>query len=200
MAIQFNCISCLKAIEVADEWRNRLVECPYCGDTITAPGMSQLRPPMANPVEPIGPQAVSSTEAIVAGQAIDPRVETQWAPYRRPFDGLALAGLLLALLATGLFFWASISVFTEVTQRVGPDFEPEALNEFLESELKKSSPWLIKFLFAFLGAIGSWILAAVLSVIAVVRNRRSPRGALAYWALAATGILPVLLIVGGLLG
>ncbi|GJM24462.1 MAG: hypothetical protein DHS20C16_08770 [Phycisphaerae bacterium] len=202
MAIQFNCISCLKAIEVADEWANRLVECPYCGDTVTAPGMSQLRPPVATPIESTGAQPIESAGMMASEGAADPRVETQWVPHRhrRPFDVLALAGLLLAILATVLFFWSSITIFAEVSERIGTDFDPEALNEFIEGELKNNSAWLIKFVFGFLGALGSWVIAAVLSVIAVVRNRRTPRGTLAYWALAATGVLPVFLIVGALLG
>src|SRR5262245_2960093 len=42
MAIQFHCPGCGQPIEVDDEWASKLVACPYCRRTVSAPVQSTL--------------------------------------------------------------------------------------------------------------------------------------------------------------
>jgi hypothetical protein len=49
MSIQFDCVACGKRIEIDDAWGGRLVECPYCRDTITAPAYSTGNAPEEHP-------------------------------------------------------------------------------------------------------------------------------------------------------
>ncbi len=218
MAIQFNCISCLKAIEVADEWRNRLVECPYCGDTITAPGISQLRPPVTEPVDAnaggfatgghesgeletgnfgsighgLGQSETSRRSA--AGQFESADFELVQSP-RRSIDVLAAIGLALGIGALAVFAWIAIRFATVLANQVGTDATPEELNRFLQDAMKSQAPWLVEMSGPAFGFLALWFAGALISLIACIRTRREHRGKLAYWAMGVSMILPFFMIL-----
>lgn len=60
MAIQFNCPSCGQPIEVDDALGGKEVGCPFCSQTVAAPGQSMLdtRPPSVSPAESALPTPV----------------------------------------------------------------------------------------------------------------------------------------------
>ncbi len=198
MAIQFNCVSCQKAIEVADEWSCRLVECPYCGDTITAPGISQT------PVRPAVPRATPASD--FAGSTPQPAYQSAPQAYetrdfelvapRKQFDGLALAGLLFCLASMVLYGVATVLFVTAIFERVGPNATQEQLEAFAKEVSEDPPAWATKMLMLGLLAFGVWLVGAIMSVIAFVRNRKDPRGKLAFWALLLSSYLPLLMLLG----
>ncbi len=213
MAIQFNCISCLKAIEVADEWRNRLVECPYCGDTVTAPGMSQLKPPKAKPIEEgaetrhdagvrHGAEAQFGAERAITEPGAGECAPSDFSliqSKRSSFDGLAAIGLALGVGAILLFGWVVIRFVTELLNRLGPNPTPEAVTKFLSDAVEVQAPWLLDMALPVWGVMGVWFAGVLISGIAIIRTRREGRGTLAYWALGVNLILPILTIFSMLL-
>lgn len=76
MAIQFQCVSCRQPIEVDDDLASKIIACPYCRKTMTAPAESQLGDLAAIPVgrtrEPVGSRldevASDSAPSISAAQ------------------------------------------------------------------------------------------------------------------------------------
>ncbi len=196
MAIQFNCISCLKAIEVADEWANRLVECPYCGDTVTAPGMSQLRTPVAAPIDTTT-EAEVAAPGVPAGQPVMHYPPSGLEPIQRrsSFDGLALTGLVLGIGAILLFFWIAVCVATEIGNRLSTGAAPEEIKEFIDSATANQAPWLVKLSIYGLGMLLLWFSASLISGIALWRNRRERRGQMAYWAFGVNMVLPFLVLL-----
>lgn len=198
MAIQFNCVSCQKAIEVADEWSCRLVECPYCGDTITAPGITQPPPKAAVPTA----RPIAGIEGSIPQPTYRPPSEAyessdfELAQPRKRFDGLALTGLLFCLASMAFFVWCIAVMLGEVIERVGLDAPPEKIQAFIEEAAENQSAWLLKLSgLAFL-AFGVWLVGAIISCTAFIRNRKYPRGKLAFWALLLCAYLPLLMLLG----
>ncbi|MCA9250144.1 MAG: hypothetical protein KDA54_03340 [Phycisphaerales bacterium] len=200
MAIQFNCISCLKAIEVADEWANRLVECPYCGDTVTAPGFSQLRAPAAAADE-TSSEPGDELQAVPTGVLTVDYSPAGYAPatHRGKFDGVALTALLLGIGAILLFFWIVYRFVDEVGSRVGFGVDSEEMTKFVQDAAETQQPWLVKLSVLGMGVMLLWFVATLVSVIALWRNRRERRGGLAYWAIGVNLLLPFFMVLSLLL-
>lgn len=202
MAIQFTCVSCEKAIEVADEWSCRLVECPYCGDTVTAPGISQPPPKPADQV--VTP--IASIEGSTPQQTFQPAANTYEASdfklvqRRKRFDGLALTGLIFCFASMALYA-ASVGLFViEVFERAGPNASPDQLQEFAKQASENPPAWANKMMLVGGLAFGVWLIGAIISIAAYIRNRRNPRGKLANWALLLNTYVPILMLLGFVFG
>lgn len=171
MAIQFACRSCGRSIEVDDEWAHRLVECPYCHDTVTAPGISELRPPQARKLEappPWEPEAVvPGGVAVAAGR----------------FNTVAIAAFVLAAATVALLIWLSITTGPDLEKALGGVKDTAEMQRILGEALEKKEPWAIRYMFGLLGMAGLWLAGVICGLIGVVRPRR--RG----WAILALLIL-----------
>ena len=184
MAIQFMCSACSQPIEVDDEWASRLVACPYCRKTVTAPAASQLedlgRFPMAS-VVPDRVAAVETPRNVIAKVA------------------LALAGGLVALLvAVGLILAPHQQELADYTNAL---FEAEGL-----AEMSRVPPEFFEA-----GFPGWYVAAAVLEitgglvwiatlVCAIIGVRRAAHRRWAVAALVSAGAVPVFVCGGGLAG
>lgn len=192
MAIQFTCVSCRNAIEIDDKWAHRLVECPYCHDTVRSPGRSMLTesPPLASPVEgdSTGEAPIAASEPMHA-QAVpmQPTVIAQ-AP---PDNKLAIVALVLAIGALVLLAWTSASLGQAVFAHVGPDATPADMQRIVQEAAERQEPWVYRASLSLMGSFGLWIAGAVCSLIAI--SRRGRRGiAIAAIALSA---LPLVLLL-----
>ena len=194
MAIQFNCVSCQKAIEVSDEWSCRLVECPYCGDTITAPGISQIPVRTETPATNLeGP--VSQSPLPSAANTLESGDFQLVRPQRR-FDGLALAALLFCLASMVLYGVVIVLMAMKVFEQVGPNATPEQIEAVVDQWSEDTPAWAMKMAVLSVLGFGAWLIGAIMAVIAFVRNRRNPRGKLANWALLLSCYVPLLLLLG----
>ena len=199
MSIQFSCISCGKAIEIDDEWALRLVECPYCHDTITAPGPSATcspSPVVEEPPSPAPPAVETSGPVAVVG-----------GPRTRAGNKLAVIALILACVSLVLLLWVNIALVKAVAAELGPEateedverlFEdPSALQRILYEAAEREEPWIYGLGLGFMAWFALWIAALICSLIAV--NRRGRRGT----SIAAllVSLLPILrMLLGALVG
>lgn len=181
MAIQFQCVSCSRPIEVDDQWARRLVECPYCHDTITVPAISTYNPPgMASPVQMAQPAEAAYPDA-----------------YYRPRsrNALAIWAMVLSILAFATLGATIISVGMKFTAIMSSDATPEEMEkqvqEAFEQAVERQEHWVILFAVGMLGGLGLWIAGLVCSMIAVTRPAR--RG-LAIAALLVT-LLPIVILL-----
>ena len=171
MSIQFTCVSCGKAVEIDDEWALRLVECPYCHDTITAPGRSTLRAPQARPLMPTEPTAhVSEMPYVVAGGPV-----VRPGPVR---NRMAVVALVLACASLVVLFWLSMAMVDALASSLGPDATDEevaeligdraAMQEALQAMMQEE-PWAYRVGLGVTAGFGLWIGALVCSLVAMSR-------------------------------
>jgi hypothetical protein len=186
MAIQFDCVACGKRVEIDDAWGGRLVECPYCHDTITAPAYSTV--PM-HPDAPVAPEEPSNTASIGPApdlpapdpHAPDPHVESPWSatpttatwappqnvPANRPTNKLAVVALVLACAAVLLGLASTIPIIGAVTRELGTNATAEQMNAYLEKAAESGAPWVVKSVLIMLGAFGLWVAGVVCGILAI---------------------------------
>ncbi len=197
MAIRFQCGACSQPIEVDDEWAQKLVVCPYCRKTVTAPMESMLPDPAEMPTA----TRLESPEVAVADfRPVEPD--------RPPLPTSNVLGKVAFGLACTTFVVACASWTIAFTHR-------DELQPALQAQMDRtpgeqfqagqelaatlaSGPaaeaWMAMSLLAQCAAL-IWVAALVCGLISVCRPVR--RG----WAVAAlviTGIIPVLFCCGGL--
>ena len=193
MAIRFLCSGCSQPIEVDDEWALRPVACPYCRQTVTAPGESTLRDLSEIPTAaPLAPQA---------GDSAQPSAQpySRKAPDAHP-NQIAIVALVLALLVVAfLSFYLSVlrAHRLEMETFYRPDMtlneQVQALSDYMDSQ-GQFPAWVMALSVLPLCAGLSWIGAIVCGIVAV---RRPQRRRLAIAALLIAGFAPVLLCCGG---
>lgn len=104
MPIRFYCTGCNKPIEIDDEFANRLVACPFCSATVTAPAAS-VQELVASPLG--GPPATS--------QASRPTVLANEAPTHSAGRRYSTIGLVC-----GLLLWAiPVAAYSIAFRQVG---------------------------------------------------------------------------------
>ncbi len=109
MALQFNCSSCGRPIEVDDELARRQVTCPYCRRVVTAPAADSAG------VAAEGPAVISGSDAALAPMM--PAAEDGPAP---PTNWPATVALLCAA-GTVLCFAAASVIVARIAFDVAPD-------------------------------------------------------------------------------
>ncbi|NOX58574.1 MAG: DUF1178 family protein [Planctomycetes bacterium] len=200
MAIQFHCVSCEKAIEVADEWACRLVECPYCGDTITAPGLSHPAMQAGSSTPATDSFAAPSDDVSIYGDRSDEMLGGEATLHegqpqaRKSFDWLALTALALGVVAFAIFLVFAFGLFGELVERIGTEPTPEEIQKVITDAIANDEMWVMKLSLQIVAALGVWLVSFVLAVVAFIRNQRNPRGKLASWVLVLTS-LPWLFVV-----
>jgi len=206
MAIHFHCPSCAQPIEIDDEWAGKLVACPYCRNTVSAPAESTLTQlnaiPVANPLA----QAPSAMSPVIPPDAgWEAQAPASRAEAGRLRNSLALAALVLSMLAVGCAIGARISIRPLIKQIAQTD-SSAAGGSFAQSYeqsqrivsdmiAKGEMPgWLIHF-YLYLGVGGLfWVAALICGVIAV---RWQFRRRFAVASLAFCGLTPLIFCCSG---
>ena len=208
MNIQFPCKSCGKYIEVDGEWANRLVQCPYCSSTVTAPESSESKPELAEDgpqIPPVTPEVSSNTSAGFPGPGMPAHwgdngvVYGQTQPQPRkvlPWVGLGLAclGLIAGII---FFFLGALEMFSHIDKTSNPD----EFGEFFEKAVEAKEGWAIKAsLWLFLGVVVGgllWCAGLVCGIVSLARTKRCVGG---WLTLGVCGLPLVLLVVAVVLG
>jgi hypothetical protein len=161
---------------VDNDWAHRLVECPYCHDTVTAPGMSALAAPQARPVGQ--PHAWETAEAGPMPAPPAPRS-----------NGVAVVALLLAIASLSLGVAMGFYAFHVLTPILGTSPTQEQVQKTIQDAFQSQQPWAIRLGLGFLAAMALWLAGVVCAVVGMCRN--APRGL----AIAALVVLfmPVLM-------
>lgn len=188
MAIQFHCVACAKPIEIDDEWAGRLVECPYCHETITAPAFSMSSSP--GRARELRPADAADSGGVVMRPPLAEAPVVQAAPQRNRLGVLALVVASVGVLLGGV---ACMGAAATMVQQLGPQLTPEQVNAFMEEAMKTSAPWFVKFSLAATASFGLWVVGVVCGLIAVLREPR--RAAVAALVVSA---LPLVFMVIGL--
>ncbi|MCB9865555.1 MAG: hypothetical protein H6816_02825 [Phycisphaerales bacterium] len=209
MAIQFHCVSCGKPIEVDDGWGGRLVQCPYCRDTVTAPAFSApsslaatrsderaSEPDSAGATLP-PPRPLPGTAPTQAFPAPNASMPGTWGtppePDLRRGNVLGVVAFILALVAALLGIGAVMGAMAAMANAIGQNPKPDEVGKFMEQAMQEGAPWVVKVSLAMMGGCGLWLAGAICGIIAVFRR---PRG-LAIAALVVCAV-PVLLMFLGL--
>ena len=198
MAIRFHCASCSQPIEVDDEWALKLVACPYCRKTVTAPAETQI-----DAAAPI-PTATAPRDA----HEIDSPADSPPASLRPVYAGgngvaiaaFAMACILVACMGSIVVLWRVNATELKAQQ----DGMLEAMQEgkgLFESMQEASAKQMDEtvsggLLAASLIQVASfplWIAALICGILGV---RRSFRRTYAIMALCIVGLTPLVMCCG----
>ncbi len=183
MSIRFSCPSCSQPIEIDDEWASKLVACPFCRNTITAPAESTLAVDEAVPVA----DALSVPEVVVGQPSLAPAsLPYPAADGRR--NTLAIVSFVASIgafvvyfAANALFLFHAEEMFGGLPVGMDATQTSEALLRYIEAQGGPPT-WLLGFMLLLLVAGLSWLTAVVCGGIAL--TRREHRG----FAIAGLGI------------
>ncbi len=189
MPIRFKCVSCDQPIEVDDDWASKMVACPYCRQTVTAPTASTFEPeeiPLAAPVSGLSTETYAAPHTPVATRS----------------NRIALVALILAVGSLGLYI-AGNAFFVphldelEAIATPGSTFSEnmEAQRVFFEKYGGAPPPWFLAGFACAFGSLAAWLAATICAIIGLRRPMgRTPAVA----ALVLCGLL-TLLACGGML-
>lgn len=171
MAIQFKCVSCSNTVEVDDAWGGRLVECPYCHETITAPAFA-ASPPAARPVGHSQPVAHTPTfeqrESYSAPQFGTPPYPA-YAPPASTSNKVAVAALVLAITSLVIGFMSMLPVWGALSRDLGPDVTEQQAQAYVQKAAESGAPWVMKAVFGIMGSCGLWLAGLVCGIIGVCK-------------------------------
>ncbi len=186
MVLQFLCPSCGHPIEIDDEWASQSVACPYCKNTVTAPGESTYQPPSSIP----------------AARALDQHAAD--VPEAPPVD--RTRGNLVAMLALGLSGLSLVSFLAfrmvagpDVAEIIGPDGTPQEFQEYLNEQIQQGAmpPWFRRAMLMFFAGTACWVGGLICAIVGV--QRRFRRG-LAFAAFGLLTLVPFFFCSGFILG
>ena len=214
MSIQFHCPGCRQPIEVDREWAERLVACPYCRQTVTAPAESDLELTEALPVarglaDAAPGQAPTDApllgNAVYAGAPAGPGPVAAGVPpsSMAAWNRVATLAMVFAFVALAFRLGAVGVLLTHADEmRAMQEAMQERANEvgLVNAALEQSQHqtadqlgWMTAFTVLHMAA-GMFILAAITCGIL---GLRSPlRRARATTALVMSGLLILMLCVG----
>lgn len=199
MAIQFHCVSCGKPIEIDDAWAGRLVECPYCHETITAPAFStEAVPPPSTGERPTGAMtAARAGEFLPAppptsfGDSLPDSAAPAPVPAR---NVVAAVALVLACVALLLGFAALVGFGIAIENGVGASASEAETQKFIEDAFTKPERWAINMILAMFAAGVFWLAGLICGIVGACRPNRG----LAIGALVVSA-LPILLMMAAML-
>lgn len=160
-SIQFACRSCGKAIEVDADWAHRLVECPYCHDTVTAPGMSTATPPTARKVE------------APAGWPDEPAAQEAHRLSPAPTNRIAIVALLLAISSWVALYAMGYLLFQHLPPPGNSQITVEQYYEQkVQDAIKAKEPWVLQLFLACVVTMGMWLAGLICGVVGLFRPVR----------------------------
>jgi hypothetical protein len=186
MAIRFHCPACTQPLEVDDAWASRVVACPYCRKTVTAPANSNLTDLSAVPM------AMPLTQPGAAGA---PPPLPEFAARSNPLAVAAIvfAGLTI-LLSTLMSVTASrhrleLEDIERDMKAMGPDASPmKASMEYMRTHGGQVPGWIMGLSLCFFGSLLACVTGLVCGLLAL---RRRARRALAWTSVLVCGGLTV---------
>jgi hypothetical protein len=187
MAIQFHCPGCRQPVEVDDEWAGKLVACPYCRRTVTAPAESLL-----------DVSSVPSAKPLAGSREVVAELPAEWhaAAPAAPSNIVAMVGLGLAVAG-----WLALVVSKVLMSPHLPTIErfyTEGGN-FMDAQRRMFDHYggnfpaslMVASLLVFT-ALGLWVAALICSLIGMRWPQRRP------WAIAGLvlcGAFPFLMCI-----
>jgi hypothetical protein len=186
MTIQFQCPACEQPIEVDAEWASRLVACPYCHKTVTAPADSTLAPGMATPT-------ASPLSTSPGSPATVELLQRPGATRTNPFAPWALGLSGLSLLA---FVCLSMYTAAKMLDLVGPGATPEEVQKAMWEHIQSSgmTGWVSVMAVGFMAAFALWLTAVLVSILALTRYPARRKMSVA--AIVICGIVPLWFCLG----
>lgn len=189
MAIRFLCPLCGQPVEIDDPWAGKLVACPFCRKTVTAPAESTLALEAAVPTAaPFGP---------VAGGPAYPA-----APYPADMPAVvesrntaALVALVASVVSAASLLAAMIVMGINLSEVLGGDptgmTQAEVNRTVQKYMMEQPTPpvWMVVVMLLMLLSAAGWLTAVICGVMGLGRRRR--RG-LAVAALSIAGAQTVL--------
>ena len=193
MAIQFPCPSCGQPIEIDSGWSGKVVECPYCRKTVTAPRESTYHPapetPVARPAAgTTGFEAISEAPAVP--QHLQPTERNLVAVWALVFSLSSLACFI-----TGIVILAphadELAPFAEM---LNEDKSVSEVNRaFMEHWQGMVPGWMVGFTLVMLMALALWLVGVVCGILGL---RRKPRKRFAIAALVVSALVAVQTLAG----
>ncbi len=186
MAIRFQCSSCSQPIEVDDDWASKVVACPYCRSTSTAPDESTVTDPSEIPT-------ASPVAGGDAGRGFPfPSAERSMAPSNNVLAvvAFALAVGVLGLLAAGTMVMSRHSLeleqLDEELRRLESDSGSrwQAFNEFVNAQGGQVPKWMMASALLHLSAMACSVGAIICGILGL---RHAHRRSLAVAALVICG-------------
>lgn len=205
MAIRFQCPACSEPIEVDNEWGRKVVRCPYCQRTVTAPAESTLPD---NEHIPTATAIPGRREFQVPPDSVGPAGAVPPYPPSAPTNRAAVTALILAMLSLALMLWSMQTLSSHGS-------EMQKYQEFLEEAQAKGDPmmtgvlkyyesqggtwprWMVTLSLLGFASMGAWLGSIVFGVIGLFRTVR--RG-MAVTALVIAGLLTMMFCLSALSG
>ncbi len=200
MTIRFQCGSCSQPIEVDDELASKVVGCPYCRNTVTAPTESTLaqpdRIPVASPLDASGGtfQAASTPPTGYAGA----QAQSNPLAIVAFVSACAVFVLMFAYSAIAAGHLLELEQLAKDVERSGLGYSAvlEAMNKFAQDHGGEIPVW---FLVMALFQLTSWAACLAAAICGVLALRQSTRRPLAVAALVICGVFLVISCLGLLL-
>lgn len=200
MAIRFKCASCAQPIEVDDEWASKAVICPYCRDTVTAPGESTIDDAALIRTAGKVDTDTTSADASAGPEGYTAKVNEASA------NGVAVAAMVLACSTVAMLGAADLILapHSDEVNRLIEAMRPartfaemmEVQNQFIQ-EMGGMPSWMVWAFICEVSAACAWVAALVCGLLGLRRVRRRR---LAAAALVVTAVVPIFFCCGGLLG
>ncbi len=175
MAIRFQCSSCSQPIEIDDVWSSKLVACPYCQNTVTAPATSTLADLTSTPT---ARQIVGD----FAGDASVPAKRSRLGIVSIVLASLAIV-FVISYVSVGAAHIDQLNSFNEkMNELITQDLDFFTASQRASAELFQTSPggappmWIFAIGMLMIGAGMCWLSAVTCALIAS-RNSTSRKQA-----------------------
>lgn len=182
MSIRFQCGSCSQPIEVDDEWAAKMVACPFCRKTVTAPAESTLEDPAGVPM---------ATPVVAAHAAPDGAPLMAPVPSRNLFALVALvaSGSVILCFGAGTIIANSHSLeIADIAERLsnleGGGSQMGAMMDYLDSRGGGMPAWLVMLTVLQLAGLSACLVAIVCGLLGM---RQPHRRSMAVAALIISG-------------
>ena len=195
MAIRFQCPACFQPIEVDDDLASRVVACPYCRKTISAPAASTLAEAAQVPTAaPLG-----------AGRAAGPHYHPGAEPRGNP---LAVVAFILAMATLTTFILFTVILvnhrieFEELIKEIqeaggGSAGQFQAMGKYMQARGGAIPTWFLAMGLLFMASLGTCGAGLICGLLAL----RRPQGrGLATAAITICAIYVVLNCAGMIMG
>ena len=219
MAIRFQCSLCAQPIEIDDEWASKLVACPYCRKTVTAPAESTLDEnatvPTATPLAGTGTAPLPGMgAAALASPGATPLVDPGAAPpYPQAYaadpdasaqpNPLATVALVLGciLVALNLTYCGILMAYGDEIRAMQPTDPSAPFAEQMQHMMEQVGAaggvfpaWLIVYSMLMFAIVIVWLGTLGFGIAGIRRTYRRPR---AIAALVIAGVVPIVSCCGG---